>query len=377
MVIVLAVGPATAESVNSDVRSVSIQEYEKFGVVYANAVHNKDIQKVARLFDMKSFAYLSARTVYDSKTEVDAYVEGVTRVKKEDFLSQILKESFKRDVDVKFLRLLKGNRPLIRIDFKEGGHEYIILDVKSTTDNNLVVNDMFILTTGRKLSETMGAVTQLMLRPGKSVLMKIFGKSEIDDNTLRSIRELANLRKKGKYKEAYDLIESFPDALKNKRVMIDMTIQLAQSINDEEYRKQLSRLDKYYGNDETTAFILIDHYHYTENYNKAQLSINRLINKYGEDGALLNLKASTSYVEKNYIKSIAYAKKAIKVEPQFESAYWTLATSLTDEEDFRELINVLNVIEKKFGYTFNAENFMGNDFYLKFVKSSEFKARYN
>lgn len=379
IVLLFSSGLTIAEPVSRNTRKsglVSIQEYETIGVVYADAMNNKDIQKLVKFFDMKGFAYTTARTVFDSKRDIDTYVKGFLRNTEEKFLRHVFSPIFKQEVKVKFLRVLNGNQPLIRIDYQTGGHEYAVLDIKRTADNKLTVVDMFLLSSGKKLSVTIGAASQLMIRPSKSMLRRLFGKVDVDADMVRSFRELINYKKNEKYKEAYDLIESFPDELKNERVMIDMSIQLSQFINEDEYRKQLSRLDKYYGKDETTTFILIDHYYFTKNYNKAQLSIDRLIDRFGVDGALLNLKANTYHIANNNINAQAYARKAIKLEPLFEDAYWTLATVLTTDEDYDELVKVLNVIEKKFSYTFTAEDFTGSSFYKEFVKTSEFKARF-
>ena len=366
--------PTRSTSRNSG--SVSLQEYEALGIKFADAIATKNIQKLAQLFDMKSFAYISARTVYESKKDIEAYGKNFAKLNKEKFLGQIFVTVIKSDINVKFLRILKGNRPLVRIDFQDGGHEYTVLDVKLNTDNKLMVVDLFILTTGSKLSVTMGVASQLMLRPSKSILRKIFGKLDIDEDIFSSIKKLGQLKKEGKFVEAYNLIETFPDGLKNKRVMIDTSIQLSQFMDDDAYRKQLTRLDKYFGTDKSTAFILIDHYYFNEDYKKAHASINRLINSFGEDGALFNLKASTYYVTNNHSKTQAYARKAIKVEPQFEDAYWTLATSLTDTENYSELVKLLNIIENKFNYTFTPDNFADNELYAKFVKTPEFKAMF-
>lgn len=356
--------------------SISIEAYETIGKAYADALNKKDIQKLAKMFDMESFAYATAHTVYNSKRDINSFVKGVLKHTEENFLRNVFNSVFSQESKAKFLRVLKDYQPLIRVDYNEGGHEYVILDLKRMAGNKLVIVDMFFLSSGKKLSVAIGAATQLMLRPSKSILKRLFGKVDVDTEMIVSIRKVAQLRKDGKYKEAYEIIEAFPDAIRNNRVMIDVSIQLSQFINDDEYRKQLTRLDKYYGKDETTAFILIDHHFYTKRYDKALLSVDRLIERFGVDGALLNLKASIYYLAKNFFKAQDYARKAIKQESLFEDAYWTLVTTLIEAEDYSGLVKALNSIEKKFGYTFAAEDFKSDSTYEKFVKTAEFRARF-
>ena len=382
LVFILLVSTAQALDQNSysDIRRsdpVSAKEYEAIGLEYTDALNKKDIQKLAKLFDMESFAYAAARTVFESKKEINGFVKGVLKRTEEQFLSQIFSAVFNREVKAKYLRLLENDQPLIRIDYTEGGHEYAILYLKRIAPGKIVVVDMFFLTSGQKLSVALGAASQLLLRPSKSILKRIFGKAEIDSKMLVAIRDIGKLRIAGKYKEAYDLITTLPEAIKKNRIVIDTSIQLAQYINDEEYRKQLTRLDKYYGQDETTTFILIDHYFFNGDYDKALLSMDRLIDRLGVDGALLNLKANAYYAAKKYTKAQEYARKAIQQEPSFEDAYWTLITTLTETGDYGGTILVLNQVEKKFGYKFKAEDFETNKIYDKFVKTSEFRTRFN
>lgn len=350
--------------------------YDRMGNTFAQATKARDIPTMAEMFDMEAFANIAARTVYESSKKIEQFSSGILRHKEEAFLTQIFNNVFKENADVKFLRVLKGKNPLIRIDYPEGGHEYVILYTQLKNDKKLTIVDMLFLSNGKKLSVSLGAASQLLLRPSKSVLKKLFGTKEVDKELLESFKELSRLRRSNKNKEAYHLIESFPDNIKNQRVIIDLSVQLAQLINDDEYRKQLSRLDKFYGTEETTTFILIDHYYYTGEYSKAISAINRIINLYGEDGALYNLLANTYHYAKDNTQAENYSRKAISTEPSFEDPYWTLVTIQLSELKHRDVVRTLDTIEQKFGYKFAAENFQGNDVYKDFIKSPEFNARF-
>jgi tetratricopeptide (TPR) repeat protein len=291
-------------------------------------------------------------------------------------LTQMFAAVFTQQAKAHFLRVVNRNEPLIRIDYPDSGHEYAILHTKRSANHNINIVDMFLMSSGKDMSAALGATSQLILRPSNSLLKRLFGKVDLDSKVLASLQEAARLRNAGKFKEAYDLVESFPDEVKNTRVMIDLAILLSQSVNDDEYRKQLSRLEKYFGNDDSTLFLLIDHHFFNKEYAKVHASIDRLIEKLGADGALYNLKANAYYVSNDFANAKKFTMKAIQTEPDFEAAYWTRATVLTVNEDYAELIKLFEQIEKKFGYSITAQNFNGQKFYNKFVQSPEYRAKY-
>lgn len=356
--------------------SPTIKEYEEFGKHFATALNKKDMRVLSELFDMSEFARITARTVVDSQKDIDAFAKGFLKNPKDKLLNQMFTPVFNQDAAAKYLRVLKNNRPLIRIDYKSNGHEYVILRVERVANNQLAVVDLFTLTSGKDMSASVGALSQLIVKPSTSMLKRLFGRADIDSKMLSTLKEVGKLRNSGKYKDAYNLVETLPEDVKYSRAIIDVSIFLAQNINDDEYRKQLSKLEKYYGNDDTTMFILVDHYFFMHEYTKMLAALDRLIVMLGEDGALLNLKASAYISAKDFKNAKKYCKMAIQVEPQYDGAYWTLVTALTMHEEYGELIKALGMLEKQFGYSFTAKTFTGNEFYSKFVQSSEFKGKY-
>lgn len=362
--------------VTDGVGTTATNEHVEIGKRFATALNTKDMRSLSDLFDMDQFAHITAHAVVDSQSEINGFVKGFLATPKNKLLHRIFTALFNQQATAKYLRLLKDNRPLIRIDYASSGHEYIILHVNQAANNKLVVVDIFTLTSGKELSASIGAATQLILKPSESMLKRLFGRLDIDKNMLSKIKEIGKLKNSGRYKEAYSLMDSLPEDIKNKRVMIDVSIMLAQQISDDEYQKQLARLDKYFSNDPTTGFILIDHYYYTQQYAKMQAALDRLITLLGEDGALYNLKASTYLRTSDFDNARTYCIKAIQVEPQFEGTYWTLVSVFNKQEKYSEEIKTLSMLEKQFGYAFTEKSFDGNAFYNKFVRSSEFKAKY-
>ncbi len=368
-----------AEAVNRNpdtaVPSV-INKYAEFGKQFVAALNKKDMRELAGMFDVSEFAHITARTVYESKYDIDAFAKGFLKNPKDKLLGQVFAPVFSQEAAVKYLRVLKNNQPLLRIDYKSNGHEYVILRVDRVAGKKLAVVDFFFMTSGKNMSASVGAMSQLIVKPSDSMLKRLFGRVDIDSKMLATLQEVGRLRNSGKYKDAYGLVETLPDDIKNSRVVIDVAILLAQGVNDDEYRKQLTRLEKYYGDDDSTRFILVDHYYFTHQFTKMQAALDRLIVMLGEDGALFSLKATAYLGVNDFANARKFSKMAIQVEPQYDGGYWCLVTTMTLHEEYAELIKTLDLIEKQFGYKFTAKNFTGIELYKKFIQSPEFKAKY-
>lgn len=352
------------------------REYEALGQDFADAVNKQDVARLADVFDLKDFAYRTGRIIFTSESDVKNFVKGVLENSKQKFLARIFADAFRGNAKAVYLRILKSDRPLVRIDFQNGGHQYLILHLKEQNNGKYEFDDMFRMTTGKDLSASIAEAVQVMQKPSHSFIMRMFGRHDVDPKIMASFKKIAILKNAGKYKEAYDILESFPDAIKKRRTMIDTAITLSQHISNVEYRKQLGMLDKYYGDNDSTVFTLIDYYFFNHEYNKIQAGLDRVIARLGEDGALDELKADAYVKAKDFKNARKYCERAIKVEPNYEGGYWALVTVLNAKQDYGRMIKALGMIEKQFGYSFTAKSFEHKRFYKKFVQSPEFKAKY-
>jgi len=71
--------------------------------------------------------------------------------------------------------------------------------------------------------------------------------------------------------------------------------------------------------------------------------------------------------------AVTYARKAIEVEPDMSTPYFTLAQSHVALGQFAEAIEVYTTLQDDFGYEFTKDGFSGNETFAKFVESPQFK----
>ena len=293
------------------------------------------------------------------------------------FLGAAFGSLFQQGIDAFYLRLIEKDKPFVRIVLPEGGYEYLILKTGVGDSGKLVIVDIYRLSTGRDLSVTLGLFSQLFSAPNESMLRHVFGNDNFDIGLLDLFHEVALLKRKGKHKQAYKIFQKLPENIRKNRLLIDVAIQLASMVGQDEYQKQLSLLDKYYGSDLSASFILIDHHLYTEKYDKAETSVDRLIKEFGTDAGLLNLKASIYHSKNDFDGAKSYALSALKLEPYFEGSYWLLASMYTDEKKYIELVELFMGMELAYEFSFTKDEFVSDEYYSEFIQSKEFSSWIN
>ncbi len=347
---------------------VSAADYDQFGQDFAAALSNKDVNALSELFDLRGLIDIIADDLFDDPDDKSDYKRGFLSNGEENLIRALFRGWLQQDGNVRYIRTVEGNRPMIRLDYIDGGHEYVLFSMDKSR-RGLVAVDMFTMTTGRYMSASMGVATQLMLKPTDSVLSKLFGNNfETNRDLVKTFQQLGELQRAADYRGAYDLLASLPEAVRNNRILVDTSVQLANMIGDAEYNRELQRLERLFGDDESASFMLIDYYFTIGNYDKAFASIDRLTAFLGQDAALENLRANLAYAAQDLDSAATYSRKAIQLEPDFEDAHWTLTTVLLDERRFGELVKQLKTIETEFGYEFVADDF-NNETYAAFYES--------
>lgn len=345
---------------------------EALGMAFSEYFNERDADKLAELFDLKAFSDRIGGKVFSRKSDIKDFTSGFMSSYGADstFVSDLMGEGFQASAQAKFLRVSDGE-PVVRIDYPEGGHEYMLLEFGAKKNINKIV-DIFLLSSGKYSTDAIAGVVQLVVKPSTSALKRFFDVKEINEDVKESLAQIFTHIEANESQKAYDLIEALPQGLRASRSMIDMALTLGEKLNDTEYRKQLSRLDKFYGNDPGTSFMLIDHHFYNEDYAKASASVERIQKKLGNDAALEGLMASLTMSQGKFVEMAGHAKKAIALEPDFEDGYWVLISAYNSLNAYDKMVPIFKQIETLFDYEFVAESFAGDEYYTEFIKSKEF-----
>ena len=351
----------------------SQNQYQQLGETVANAINQQNSEAIAEHLALNQFAEIVAKQIFDNPKDIRDFVKGFSQSGKLHFIDQIMSTVYPRNGQAKYLRTFDQTQPLVRVDFPEGGHEYVLLITGKTEQDKPEIVDMFLLSSGSKLSVKVSSMTELMIKPEQSLLKTLLNVKEIDEDLLAKIKAIIANRNQGKLDKAYQLLQELPEQVRYARVIIDLGLQLTQQFSEQEYRKQLSLLEQHYGSDDSTQFMLVDHHFFNQEFDKALTSIKTVSDKYGDDAALTNLNASVYFAQGQHKKAEQAALYAITLEPDFETAYWTLVSVQNMQKDYTSVIETLSSLKDLFGYQFTKENFRNEPFYQEFSQSSEFE----
>lgn len=344
----------------------------KRGQLVAKIFSEYDHNALDKIFNYRGLANRTSDTIADLGKQRKGFVKGVYEKSKTDFARRTMRSLRLVKASAKYIRNIdfdKQRLPLVRLNLGESGFNYlcIVLD----KDNKVV--DWYSLADGYYLSQTIGSYGRLMTQPSEDLIGKFLGKKSVNKQVLKDFRAVIQNMQARKFNDAYKKLYALPKEALRSKVIISLAIQIASSIDESLYRKELARMAKFHSKDPSVAFILLDHYYYTKDYDALIKSINGLEKKLGVDGLTLLLKANAMLSAAKNKKSIAYAEKAVSIEPDMEDPYWTLVTNYLKEEKYKKVVINLEKLRKRFGYRYSHAEFVKEKLYAGFVKSAEYK----
>ncbi len=148
------------------------------------------------------------------------------------------------------------------------------------------------------------------------------------------------------------------------------------SISGDEGRSidTLSLIAEHYGDDESLQFILLDHYHYTNEHTKAITGLELMAAHMGiRDG--VNWGLSSFYYQKqgDYDNAISAANKSIEQEPDVDLAYLALLGIYNEMKQFDDVVSVMKALEERFPYDFSTETLSEAPDFQDLIASQAFK----
>ena len=265
-----------------------------------------------------------------------------------------------------------GACALMRLIDANGACNYHLWRLQQNENNDVVGIDMYVFVSGESFGETMRRITLLSVpKDDRSFFQKLTG---TEKTLTKSQGEMLKILE-GTQKKDYALIlESYaklPAKLKKVKSIMLMRMMAAMQGDEDEYVKALEDYKKQHPNDVSADLAGIDLYFLKKQYKEMQESIDRLEKAVGEDGHLGMLRGVGYTQEGKFDKAKQSLEKAISIEPELESPYWTLVQLGLTQKDFTLVTETLKKLVDKFGYS--EFGFAENDLYAEYVKSDQYK----
>lgn len=348
---------------------VTQKEAAHFGKTIAQAMEERDFKKINQMMDYGRFSVRAARTMSSTKSEIKTVSKAFLRALQDGQLFTGMLGA--EEIRVRYIRNIKNNNPLVRFDQTEGGSGYFYFFLKKNKKGKVRAVDIFMMANNTTMSKQIGVVANLMLKPSKSLIKKMFGVSDVDTDLVGKFRKIGEYRRKGDTAKALEVINSLPKPILRHEMVMSLKLELTP-LKGGAYEETVQQYVDVVGKD-VTNLILLDYYFLAEKYKKALEVIDKIeANIEGADGLTLLLKANTYLEMEEYEKSLGFADKAIKMDDYSEEIWWAKLNSLVGLKRFDEAIKILQILEKEHNYYFAQSHFEGEAHMKQFMASKAF-----
>jgi tetratricopeptide (TPR) repeat protein len=259
---------------------------------------------------------------------------------------------------------------LLRVDMAEGGVDY----VKYFLTPRHQVEDWYNYTSAALFS-TLARFNLAAMLKNDSLLSTLFGVNLVSRGDLKPFADLRQHLAANDYAAAYRALESFPESYRKSRPWAVMRVAYGGQAGDENYRAALRHLAAGFGGDRDLQLILIDHYFFERQFDRALAAIAALEQAIGgEDASTGSLRGNLLTEMQRYPDAAQACRRAIAFEPDFKQAYWCLVAVGTSSNDGKVTVEGLVAYEKAFNLSFDPDKLAAQDGYKEIARTREFEA---
>lgn len=353
--------------------TVTRSEYDDAGRDIVAALSSGDSETFLRTIDRKSLLDKAFRGLARDRRSLEARDMLDAAM---DEAGKVMTKNLGENSYLKFIRsrLMRGeHRALVRVDMGDRGLSYIDFILGKDRNGEVRITDWYDYGQGQLYSEALCQALFYMY-PGDEVLArKLPGGASVDRNILKYVAHMAELSREGRYREWLDAYKDLPGELKYSRNVLVTRVLVASAGGPyNEYLLALKDVNTYIGSDPSLSLLLIDHYLNERDYKAAHRALDRIYEYTGGDAALDFLRANVYLTEKKYPQSIEFAQRAIKEDPFYEEAYWTLLAVSIFTHRYNLAVDTLESLEHRFGYVFEPAEIARIRGYEEFARSSVF-----
>ncbi len=234
------------------------------------------------------------------------------------------------------------------------------------------VEDWYTYATATLFSSAVRFNLATMLK-SDSLLFGLLGMRSVTANDIKPFTELRKHLTAGDFPAAYRTLEEFPEAYRKSRQWALMRVTYGGRTGDEQYRAALRHLAASFGGDADLQLILVDHYFFEKQFDRALAGIASLERSVGgEDGSSSSLRGNVLTTMKRYPDAEAACRRAIALERDFRQAYWCLVTVGLESGNAKLTVDGLSAYEKAFDEQIDATALAKQEAYKSFARTPEF-----
>jgi hypothetical protein len=213
------------------------------------------------------------------------------------------------------------------------------------------------------------AVTRLVL---KDLGMSARDRESVAKGLPKALR--TNLQAQD-FPAAYRTLDTFPESFRKTRQWAVMRVTYAGRVDEATHRSALRHLAQHFGADPELQFMLIDHYVFESQFDRALAAVGALEKAIGGmDGATANIRGSILMGAKRYPEAEKACRQGMAAEPDHRNAYWCLVGVGLTTNSGKTAVEGLKAYEKAFETQFDLNKLGELENYRGIAKTPEFVA---
>jgi tetratricopeptide (TPR) repeat protein len=272
----------------------------------------------------------------------------------------------------KFLRSgVRGGKPyaLVRYDFGEQSPDY----VEYYLTRSHKVEDWYVhsLATLYSTAARFELATRLK---ADSILFGLFG-VRFTTQADAPFTELRSHLQAQDFGKAYRVLEDFPESYRQSRQWALMRVSYGSRIDEATHRAALRHLARNFGKDADLQFMLVNHYFYEQQFDRALEALAALERSIGgEDAATANLRGTMLIAMQRFDDAANACRRGMALEPDHKPAYLCLVDVGIGAKSGRIAVEGLRAYEKAFAVEFDLDQLAARDEYKEIARTPEFAA---
>ena len=342
------------------------------GAAIVDALKKRDVDAMMRVIDADAAGALVVKDLGLSARDREMVSRGLPRALRNNVELGVRSIEGNKG-SARYLRAgTRGERPfaLVRLDLGDQGTEYVEYLLTSSGK----VEDWYAhsMATLFSTSAALGLATVLKT---DSVLFGVFGSRLASDADVKPFTTLRQNLQAQDFAAAYRTLETFPEGFRSTRQWALMRVTYGGRIDEATHRAALRTLAQNFGKDPDLQFMLIDHYVFESQFDRALAAIAALERAIGgEDAATANLRGSVLIAAKRHDEGARACRRGMALEAGYAAAYWCLVTAGIETNNGKIAVEGLQAYEKAFNMRFDLEKRAALEQYRKVARTPEFAA---
>ena len=342
------------------------------GQAIAAALNKRDVEALYRQLDVEEVTRLVLKDLGLKDADRESVRKGFPKALRSNL------EIGVRTIDgtkgsAKYLRTgARDARPyaLVRYDLGDQGIDYVEYYLTPARK----VEDWYVhsLATFYSTSARLGLATMLKT---DTMLFGLLGTRLATDADVKPFRELRERLQAQDFAGAYRTLERFPEGFRKTRQWALMRVTYGGRVDEATHRAALRYLAQNFGKDADLQFMLIDHYVFEQQVERAIASLGALERAIGgEDAATANLRGRILIPVRRFDDAAKACRRGMALEPDHKPAYWCLVEVGLEAKSGKLAIEGLKAYEKAFSTEFDLDRLANLDAYKEIARTAEYAA---